>query len=63
MRYADVIRHRMGGTSEIIAPPPLAAVIGRMAAGAPERAVLPHAIVPVYIRRPDAEIAKAKSRV
>ena len=63
VRYADVIRHRMGGASEIIAPPPLAAVIGRMAAAAPERAVLPHAIVPVYIRRPDAEIAKAKSRV
>ena len=63
VRYADVIRHRMGGTSEILTPPPLAAVIGRMAAGAPERAVLPHAIVPVYIRRPDAEIAKAKSRL
>jgi hypothetical protein len=29
-----------------------------MAAAAPERAVLPHAVVPIYIRRPDAELAR-----
>jgi tRNA threonylcarbamoyladenosine biosynthesis protein TsaB len=63
VRYADVIRQRIGVESEVIPPPPLAAVIGRIAAAGPERAVLPHAVVPVYIRRPDAEIAKAKSRV
>jgi tRNA threonylcarbamoyladenosine biosynthesis protein TsaB len=63
VRYADVIQHRLGRETEIIAPPPLASVIGRLAAAGPERAVLPHAVVPVYIRRPDAEIAKAKTRV
>ena len=38
--------------------PHLAAAIGRIAAGAPERAVVPHAVVPIYVRKPDAEIAR-----
>ena len=62
VRYADVITAHMGDAAEITAPPPLAPIIGRIAAGAPERAVLPHAVVPIYIRRPDAELARAKSR-
>ena len=63
VRYADVIHRRLGRDSEILAPPPLAPVIGRIAAAAPGRAVLPHAVVPLYVRRPDAEIAKAKTGV
>jgi tRNA threonylcarbamoyladenosine biosynthesis protein TsaB len=58
MRYADIIRDRLGGGPEILPAPPLAGIIGRVAAGSPERAVLPHAIVPIYIRKPDAEIAR-----
>ncbi len=38
--------------------PHLAAAIGRIAAGAPGRAVLPHAVIPIYVRKPDAEIAR-----
>ncbi|MBA2305381.1 MAG: tRNA (adenosine(37)-N6)-threonylcarbamoyltransferase complex dimerization subunit type 1 TsaB [Acidobacteria bacterium] len=38
--------------------PPLAGALGVIAARHPERAVLPHAIVPIYVRRPDAEIAR-----
>ena len=38
--------------------PRLAAAIGLIAARHPDRAVLPHAIVPIYVRRPDAEIAR-----
>jgi tRNA threonylcarbamoyladenosine biosynthesis protein TsaB len=60
-RYADLIRSRTGPDVEILDAPPLAGVIGRLAAASPERAVLPHAIVPIYIRRPDAEIAKERS--
>jgi tRNA threonylcarbamoyladenosine biosynthesis protein TsaB len=62
VRYGELIRRRMGAGTEVVAPPPLAGVIGRMAAAAPQRAVRPHAVVPIYVRRPDAEIAKAKSR-
>jgi tRNA threonylcarbamoyladenosine biosynthesis protein TsaB len=37
---------------------PLAATIARIAHTHPERATLPHAIVPLYVRRPDAELAR-----
>jgi tRNA threonylcarbamoyladenosine biosynthesis protein TsaB len=40
------------------AVPLLAGAIGLIAARHPERAVLPHAIVPIYVRRPDVEIAR-----
>jgi len=62
VRYASVLRERLGAEVEIVAPPPLAAVIGRMAGAAPERAVAPHAVVPIYVRKPDAELAKSKLR-
>jgi tRNA threonylcarbamoyladenosine biosynthesis protein TsaB len=61
-RYASTIRDRLGGSAQILGAPALAGAIGRMAAAAPERAVLPHAVVPIYIRKPDAELARAKSR-
>ena len=34
------------------------APIGRIAAAEPERAVRPHALVPLYVRRPDVELAR-----
>jgi tRNA threonylcarbamoyladenosine biosynthesis protein TsaB len=58
VRHADTIRARLGNEAIIEQPPPLAGIIGLMAAAAPERAVLPHAVVPIYIRRPDAELAR-----
>jgi tRNA threonylcarbamoyladenosine biosynthesis protein TsaB len=57
-RYGDVIRGRLGADTPIIPPPALAATIARLAARFPERAILPHAVVPIYIRRPDAELAR-----
>lgn len=59
-RYAAEITARLGAAVEIVDAPPLAGVIARIAAAAPERAVLPHAIVPLYIRRPDAELARER---
>jgi tRNA threonylcarbamoyladenosine biosynthesis protein TsaB len=59
VRYAEIIRTRMESVTEIVEAPPLAPVIGRLASSAPHRAVLPHAVVPIYIRRPDAELARA----
>jgi ribosomal-protein-alanine N-acetyltransferase len=38
---------------------PLAAVAARLAAEHPDRAVAPHALRPIYLRRPDAELARA----
>ena len=61
VRYADLIRRELGTRAVRLAEaPPLAAVIGSMAAENPQRAVLPHAVVPIYIRRPDAELARLK---
>ena len=62
-RYADVIRASAGQRAAILAPAPLlAGAIGRIAWEERARAVLPHAIVPIYIRRPDAELARARRR-
>lgn len=58
VRYADVIREELGEAIRIVEPPPLAGIIGTIAAARPERAVSPHAVVPIYIRRPDAELAR-----
>lgn len=60
VRYAPVLRTAFGAAVEIIDPPPLAPIVGRLAFEHPDRAVAPHAVVPIYIRRPDAEIARAK---
>ena len=59
VRYKQEIVRGVG-TSVRIAPdvPHLAVAIARIAARSPERAVLPHAVVPIYVRKPDAEIAR-----
>jgi tRNA threonylcarbamoyladenosine biosynthesis protein TsaB len=57
VRYAEVIRG-IRPEAYILAPPPLAAIVGRIAAQSPERAVNPHAVIPMYVRRPDAELAR-----
>jgi tRNA threonylcarbamoyladenosine biosynthesis protein TsaB len=59
VRYAETIRKRLG-PAEILAQPALAGIIGRFAARFPERATPPHAVVPIYIRKPDAELARDK---
>ena len=59
VRYASRIHHVLGDYVRVAASvPPLAAAIGAIANRQPERAVLPHAIVPIYVRRSDAELAR-----
>ncbi len=59
LRYRDVIRARLGAQAGIEdSVPQLAGAIGRIAAAEPDRAVRPHAIVPLYVRRTDAELAR-----
>jgi tRNA threonylcarbamoyladenosine biosynthesis protein TsaB len=59
-RHEDRLRRRIGDDVTIVAPPPLAGLVGQIAADNPARAVLPHAIVPIYVRRSDAELARAR---
>src|SRR5687768_6224184 len=60
-RYANVIRDRLGDRAVLPAEvPPLAGAIGAIAAAQPERAVAPHAVVPLYVRRPDVELARER---
>lgn len=62
-RYADVLSARLGGRATIESTVPLlAGAIGRIASAEPARAVAPHAVVPLYVRRPDAELARDRRR-
>ena len=64
IRYADVIRAQFG--ERAILPgvtPPLAGAAGLIAAANPARAVTPHAVVPLYVRRSDAELARDRVQV
>ena len=57
-RYREHIVAGLGSVRIAEEVPPLAGAIARTAARHPDRAVMPHAIVPIYVRRPDAEIAR-----
>jgi tRNA threonylcarbamoyladenosine biosynthesis protein TsaB len=59
VRHAEVLRE-LSTDVPVMTPPLLAGLIGQIAAENPSRAVLPHAIVPIYVRRSDAELARAR---
>ena len=62
VRYADVIRARLGARAQLPSETPLlAAAAGVIAAADPGRAVIPHAIVPLYVRRSDAELTRERA--
>ena len=61
VRYRQAIAAALGGRAVVMEPVALAARAARIAARQPHRAVLPHALVPVYVRRPDAELARERS--
>jgi tRNA threonylcarbamoyladenosine biosynthesis protein TsaB len=61
IRYAGTITRLWASTSTTMPDvPPLAGIIGQIAHDHPERAVSPHAVVPIYVRRPDAELARLR---
>jgi tRNA threonylcarbamoyladenosine biosynthesis protein TsaB len=63
VRYRDAIVATLGDRAEVqAAAAALAAEAGRIAAVHPERAVTPDAVVPIYVRRPDAELARERAR-
>jgi tRNA threonylcarbamoyladenosine biosynthesis protein TsaB len=60
IKYAGVIRERLPHATVAAAVPLLAGTIARLADAELDRAVTPHAVVPLYVRRPDAELARAR---
>ena len=62
LRYATTFEAGLGDVA--ICPPTeaLAATAATIAAADPGRAVAPHALRPLYLRRPDAVIARARAR-
>lgn len=58
IKYAEIIRERLAHPTIAVAVPLLAGTIARIADAEPHRAVQPHAVVPLYVRRPDAELAR-----
>lgn len=60
IRYRDSI-HRAFPRAIVVEPPPLAPVIARLAVARAGDAVPPHAIAPIYVRAPDAELARDRS--
>jgi tRNA threonylcarbamoyl adenosine modification protein YeaZ/ribosomal-protein-alanine acetyltransferase len=59
---AAVVEPMRQGVVWVDMPVPLAAMAARTAARQPDRAVRPHALRPIYIRRPDAEVARERAR-
>jgi tRNA threonylcarbamoyl adenosine modification protein YeaZ/ribosomal-protein-alanine acetyltransferase len=58
VRYADVFAQRLPGVPALEAPRTLAEAAASLAAAHPERAGAPHALQPIYVRRPDAEVLR-----
>jgi tRNA threonylcarbamoyladenosine biosynthesis protein TsaB len=59
VKCRTAIEARLGARADIqAAVPALAGAIGLLAAREPGRAVRPHAVVPLYVRRSDAELAR-----
>ena len=56
------IEDRLGGPCEVVEPPPLAPSIAAIGTRLAERglAVAPHLVRPLYVRRPDAELARER---
>jgi tRNA threonylcarbamoyladenosine biosynthesis protein TsaB len=63
VRYHAAITEALGARAGIQrAAAPLAAEAARIAAAHPERAVTPGAVIPIYGRRPDAELARDRAK-
>jgi tRNA threonylcarbamoyladenosine biosynthesis protein TsaB len=61
VKYADRIAARLGGRATLPGRvPPLAGAIATLAAASPDAGVSPHAVVPLYLRRPDVELARER---
>jgi len=63
VRYRHFIQDRVGPAARVDETVPLlAGIAGQIACEDPRRAVSPHAVVPQYVRRPDAELARDRRK-
>jgi tRNA threonylcarbamoyl adenosine modification protein YeaZ/ribosomal-protein-alanine acetyltransferase len=60
-RHLDAFRRALPAARLLAMPGTLAEAAARIAQAHPERAVLPHALRPLYVRRPDAVIARERA--
>jgi tRNA threonylcarbamoyl adenosine modification protein YeaZ/ribosomal-protein-alanine acetyltransferase len=60
-RYAAVFERRLPGVRIDDVPQPIAEAAAQMAAKRVDAAVKPHALRPIYLRRPDAELARDRA--
>lgn len=63
VHHVEAIRRDVGESAIVLPAPALAGLVGQIAAENPSRAVVPHAIVPIYVRKSDAELARARRAV
>jgi tRNA threonylcarbamoyl adenosine modification protein YeaZ/ribosomal-protein-alanine acetyltransferase len=60
-RYADTFARALPAVRIADMPSPIAEAAARIAAKRIDAAVSPHALRPIYLRRPDAELARARA--
>ena len=60
--YAAIIKQTWPEARLVRPAPPLAPLAAAMAAAHPDSAVAPHAIVPIYVRATDAELARQQRK-
>jgi ribosomal-protein-alanine N-acetyltransferase len=60
-RYAETFEARLPAVRIADVPSPIAEAAARLAAKRIDTAMSPHALRPIYLRRPDAEIARARA--
>lgn len=60
LRYVSLVQERQPGATVLAPLPALAGTIAQIATARAQAAVAPHAIVPVYVRPPDAVIARER---
>jgi tRNA threonylcarbamoyl adenosine modification protein YeaZ/ribosomal-protein-alanine acetyltransferase len=60
-RYAEIFERALPGVRVGDVPQPIAEAAAQIAARRVESAVKPHALRPIYLRRPDAELARERA--
>jgi hypothetical protein len=62
-RTQPILAECFGAEAVLREPAPLAGTLAALAATHREAATRPHAVVPIYVRRPDAELARDRPAV
>jgi tRNA threonylcarbamoyladenosine biosynthesis protein TsaB len=62
-RTRDLLTQCFGVDAALREPGPLAGTLAALAASRPDAATAPHAVIPIYVRRPDAELARDRAAV